>query len=151
MSLFLDLEKKGDSFWQYNHGYIAKINCKIFALKRMCFINKTIDKFTIKVGNVIDNIFAERPGFSQTFVYWALGLHVCYQRLKKYQVRSYANKDRRFYCTSYFTFTMRRNLAKTFSVLKFWIDLLNFSLKNIWQTVKINFCLSLLKIGTPKD
>ena len=33
-------------------------------------------------------------------------------------------------------YTMRRNLPKTFSVLKFWINLLNFSLKNIWQTVK---------------
>ena len=32
--------------------------------------------------------------------------------------------------------TMRRNLPKTFSVLKFWINLLNFSLKNFWQTVK---------------
>ena len=28
--------------------------------------------------------------------------------------------------------TMRRNLPKTFSVLKFWINLLNFSLKNFW-------------------
>ena len=40
---------------------------------------------------------------SQSFVYWALGLHVCDKRLKKYQVQSYANKDRRFYCTSFFT------------------------------------------------
>ena len=32
--------------------------------------------------------------------------------------------------------TMRRNLPKIFSVLKFWINLLNFSLKNNWQTVK---------------
>ena len=35
-----------------------------------------------------------------------------------------------------FSFTMRRNLPKTFSVLKFWIDLLIFSLMNFWQTVK---------------
>ena len=33
-------------------------------------------------------------------------------------------------------YTMRKKLPKTFSVLKFWIHLLNFSLKNIRQTVK---------------
>ena len=38
-----------------------------------------------------------------------------------------------FECLQY---TMRRNLPKTFSVLKFQINLLNFSLKNIWQTVQ---------------
>ena len=35
-----------------------------------------------------------------------------------------------------FHYTMKRNLPKPCSVLKFWINLLNFSLKNFWQTVK---------------
>ena len=37
-------------------------------------------------------------------------------------------------CTK-FGYTMRKNLPKTFSVLKFRINLLNFSLKNISQNV----------------
>ena len=36
----------------------------------------------------------------------------------------------------YIRYTMRRNLPKTSSVLIFRINLLNFSLKNISQTVK---------------
>ena len=43
---------------------------------------------------------------------------------------------------------MRKNLPKTFSVLKFCINLLNFSLKNISQIVKINnFVFFLPKIS----
>ena len=43
---------------------------------------------------------------------------------------------------------MRKNLTKTFSVLKFRIGLLNFSLKNISQTVKnLFFVYFILKIS----